>query len=388
MFNTKSIDEVLRRAAEAREVPGVVAVAATDQGVVYEGAFGQRALGQEAPMTLDTVVWIASMTKAMTTTAAMQLIEQGKIKLEQPTGELVAELASPQVLEGFDASGQPRLRPATRPMTVRHLLTHTAGFTYDIWSALMGQYQTYASIPGVITCQNAALTTPLLCDPGERWEYGISIDWVGKIVEAVSGQKLDRYLEEHICQPLGMHDTAFKISSSMRARLAPIHQRGDDGSLQPTTLELPQEPEFHMGGGGLYSTAQDYLAFTQMLLHRGTFNGNQVLRPETVALMAQNHIGDLNVTELQTVAPSSSHDANFWPGMACKWGLSFLINPERTPQGRSAGSLAWAGLANTFFWIDPTKQVTGVYLTQILPFFDPQAIQLFRDYETAVYQSL
>lgn len=388
MFNTKSIDEVLRRAAEAQEVPGVVAVAATDQGVVYEGAFGQRALGKEAPMTLDTVVWIASMTKALTATAAMQLIEQGKMKLEQPARELVAELSSPQVLEGFDASGQPRLRPATRPMTVRHLLTHTAGFTYDIWSALMGQYQTYASIPGVITCQHAALTTPLLCEPGERWEYGISIDWVGKMVEAVSGQKLDRYLEEHICQPLGMHDTAFKISPSMRARLAPVHQRGDDGSLQPTPLELPQEPEFHMGGGGLYSTAQDYLAFTQMLLHRGTFNGNQVLRPETVALMSQNHIGDLNVTELQSVAPSSSHDANFWPGMACKWGLSFLINPERTPQGRSAGSLAWAGLANTFFWIDPTTQVTGVYLTQILPFFDPQAIQLFRDYETAVYQSL
>jgi len=227
-----------------------------------------------------------------------------------------------------------------------------------------------------------------VCDPGERWEYGINIDWVGKIVEAVSGQRLDRYLAEHICQPLGMHDTAFTISPSMRARLAPVHQRGDDGSLQPTALELPQEPEFHMGSGGLYSTAPDYLAFTQMLLHRGTFNGNQILRPETVALMSQNHIGDLHVTEFKTVAPSLSHDADFWPGMACKWGVSFLINPERTPQGRSAGSLAWAGLANTFFWIDPTARVTGVYLTQILPFFDPQAIGLFRDYETAVYQAL
>src|SRR5712691_11585360 len=306
MVNTKSIDEVLSRAADAKEVPGVVAVAATDQGVVYEGAFGKRELGKDAPMTLDTVVWIASMTKAMTATAAMQLIERGKIKLEQPARELVAELSSPQVLEGFDASGQPRLRPAMRPMTVRHLLTHTAGFTYDIWSALMGQYQTYASIPGVITCQNAALTTPLLCEPGERWEYGISIDWVGKIVEAVSGQKLDRYLEEHICQPLGMHDTAFKISPSMRARLAPIHQRGDDGALQPTPIEVPQDPEFHMGGGGLYSTAMD--------------------------------------------------------------------------------CLAWAGLANTFYWIDPIRKLTGVFCTQILPFFDHQAIKLFRDYETAVYQ--
>jgi methyl acetate hydrolase len=388
MVNTKSIDAVLSRAAAAREVPGVVAVAATDHGVVYEGAFGKRVLGQDAPMTLDTVVWIASMTKAITATAAMQLIERGKIKLEQPAGELVAELASPQVLEGFDASGQPRLRPARLPVTVRHLLTHTAGFTYDIWCALMGQYQTYASIPGIITCQNTALMTPLLCDPGERWEYGISIDWVGKIVEAVSGQRLDRYLAENICQPLGMHDTAFTISPSMRARLARVHQRGDDGSLQPTAMELPQEPQFHMGGGGLYSTAPDYLAFTQMFLHRGTFNGNQILRPETVALMSQNHIGDLHITEMKTAAPSASHDANFWPGMACKWGLSFLINPERTPQGRSAGSLAWAGLANTFFWIDLRARVTGVYLTQILPFFDPEAIGLFRDYETAVYQAL
>jgi CubicO group peptidase (beta-lactamase class C family) len=388
MVNTKSIDAVLSRAAAAREVPGVVAMAATDQGVVYEGAFGKRELGKDAPITLDTVVWIASMTKAMTATAAMQLIERGTIQLEQPAGELVAELASPQVLEGFDASGQPRLRPARRAMTVRHLLTHTAGFTYDIWCALIGQYQTYASIPGIITCQHSALMTPLLCDPGERWEYGISIDWVGKIVEAVSGQRLDRYLAENICQPLGMHDTAFTISPSMRARLASVHQRGNAGSLQPTAMELPQEPEFHMGGGGLYSTARDYLAFTQMFLHRGTFHGNQILRPETVALMSHNHIGTLNVTALKTVAPSLSHDANFWPGMACKWGLSFLINPERTPQGRSAGSLAWAGLANTFFWIDPSARVTGVYLTQILPFFDPKAIGLFRDYETAVYQAL
>lgn len=388
MSSMQNIDALLQRAAAAQDVPGVVAMAATDQGVVYAGAFGKRALGQEAPMTLDTVVWIASMTKALTATAAMQLIERGTIKLEQPAGELVAELASPQVLEGFDANGQPRLRPARRPMTVRHLLTHTSGFTYDIWSALMGQYQTYASIPGIITCQNAALTTPLVCDPGERWEYGISIDWLGKVVEAVSGQRLDRYVADNICQPLGMHDTAFTLSPSMRTRLARVHQRTDDGSLQPTAMEVPQEPDFYMGGGGLYSTAQDYLTFTQMLLYRGTFNGNRILRPESVALMSQNHIGNLHVTAMQTAAPAASNDVHFWPGMACKWGLSFLINSERTPQGRSAGSLAWAGLANTFFWIDPTARVTGVYLTQILPFFDPQAIQLFQDYETAVYQAI
>ena len=388
MSSAKGIDQVLSRAAEAKEVPGVIAVAGTDTGVIYEGAFGKRALGKDAPMTLDTVVWIASMTKAITATAAMQLVERGKIKLEQAASELAPPLASPQVLEGFDASGKPRLRPAKRPITVRHLLTHTAGFSYEIWSPLIAKYQEATSVPGIITCQNAALTTPLLFDPGERWEYGISIDWIGKIVEAVTGQKLDRCLKQNVFEPLGMNDTAFKITRSMRARLAPIHQRGEDGSLLPTEIELPQEPEFHMGGGGLYGTARDYLTFAQMILNRGTYRGVQVLRPETVALMSQNHIGDINVGELKTAAPPLSNDVKLYPGMPLKWGLSFLINTAKTPDGRSAGSLAWAGLANTFFWIDPTRKVAGVYLTQVLPFFDHKAITLFSDFEGAVYRSL
>jgi len=388
MSKTKLADQVLKQAAEAKEVPGVVAMAATDKGVIYEGAFGKRELGKDASMTLDSVVWIASMTKAFTATAAMQLMERSKIKLEQNAGELVPELASPKVLEGFDPSGKPRLRPAKRPITVKHLLTHTAGFGYEMWSSLIQECQKAESIPGIITCQNAALSLPLLFDPGERWEYGINIDWVGKIVERVSGQTLDRYLEENILGPLGMKDTAFKITPSMRARLVPIHQRGEDGSLQPTSTELPQEPEFFMGGGGLYGTAKDYLAFTQMILHRGTYKGAKVLRPKTVALMSQNHIGDINVGVMKTAAPFLSKDVVLYPGMALKWGLSFLINTAQTPEGRSPGSLAWAGLANTFFWIDPTKKITGVFLTQVLPFFDPKAIKVFNDFESAVYKSV
>jgi CubicO group peptidase (beta-lactamase class C family) len=229
---------------------------------------------------------------------------------------------------------------------------------------------------------------PLLFDQGERWEYGINIDWVGKIVEAVSGQRLGDYLQHNLFAPLGMHSTSFKLSPAQRARLASVHTRGPDGILAPYPFEVPQEPQFHMGGGGLYSTAPDYMRFTQMFLQHGTGNGHQVLQPETVHTMAQNHIGDLDCVELQTVAPRRSNNANFFPGMAQKWGLSFLINTAPTPQGRAAGSLAWAGLANTFFWIDPTQRVTGVLLTQILPFFDHQAIALFRAYEAAVYGSL
>jgi CubicO group peptidase (beta-lactamase class C family) len=257
-----------------------------------------------------------------------------------------------------------------------------------MWSADIVKYQTVIGIPSVTTCEEATLTIPLLFDPGERWEYGIGIDWVGKLVEAASGQKLGDYLQQHLFAPLGMSSTSFKISPSQRARLARVHARQPDDSLAVSPFEVPQEPQFQMGGGGLYSTAQDYIKFTQMILNCGTFNGNQVLKPETVHTMSQNHMGDIDCVEMKTVMPARSNDANFFPGMKQKWGLSFLINTLPTAQGRSAESLAWAGLANTYYWIDPTKRMTGVLLTQILPFFDHQAIKLFRDYETTVYESL
>ena len=244
-----------------------------------------------------------------------------------------------------------------------------------------------AGVPGIITCQNAALRTPLVFDPGEGWEYGINIDWVGKAVEAVSGQTLEVYLREHLLTPLGMHDTSFTPRPVQRARLAGMHARTPHG-LQPMPFEMPQEPEFFMGGGGLYSTASDYLAFIQMILHGGRCNGAQVLKPETVALMSRNHIGELCVGTLKTVMPESSHDANFFPGMVQKWGLSFLINTEPSPHGRSAGSLAWAGLGNTYFWIDPVQRVGGVILTQILPFADPKVLDLFAQLERGIYAAL
>ncbi len=369
MANLKSIDTAFSQAVESKAMPGIVAMAATDKGVVYEGAFGKRELGKDAPMTLDTVVWIASMTKAITATAAMQLVERGKLDLEHPAGETVPALASAKVLEGFDAAGKPSLRPAKRPITLRHLLTHTAGFAYEIWEPSIAQYQQATGTPGITTCANAALTTPLLFDPGDRWDYGINIDWVGKMVEAVSD------------------DTAFKIGSAQRTRLAKIHQRDDKGALAPIDLEIPQDPEFHMGGGGLYGTAGDYLTFALMIMQGGSFKGAQVLRPETVALMAQNHIGALEVGAFKTAIPSLSNDLELFPGMSKKWGLSFLINSQQAPSGRSAGSLAWAGLANTYFWIDRTKRVAGVFLSQVLPFYDHTAIDLFGKFETEVYRA-
>jgi methyl acetate hydrolase len=388
MANLTSIDRIFSQAVEAKAMPGIVALAATDKGTVYEGAFGTREIGKNAPMTPDTVVWIASMTKAITTTAAMQLVERGKLSLDRPATDVVPELAKAQVLDGFDAAGKPRLRAPKRTITLKHLLTHTAGFGYEIWRPEIAQYQQVTSTPGITTCTNAALTTPLLFDPGERWEYGINIDWAGKMVEAVAGQKLDRYFQDHILGPLGMKDTAFKLGASQRARLSAIHQRDDKGGLAPVEFALPEEPEFLMGGGGLYGTAPDYLAFAQMLMRGGTHNGAQVLRRETVDLMTQNHIGPLEITPMKTAMPALSHDVELFPGMSKKWGLSFLINTQPAPTGRSAGSLAWAGLANTYFWIDRTKQVCGVFASQLLPFFDPTAVDLFTRFETEVYRAV
>ncbi len=389
MTMKQRIDDLLAQAVKAGDVPGVVAMATTAEGPVYEGAFGRRVLDQDAPMTPDTVGWIASMTKAVTGAGAMQLVEQGRLDLDAPAFRVLPELAEVQVLTGFDDQGQPELRAPRRPITLRHLLTHTAGFGYEIWNPPIQRYQAAKGLPGVTTCQNAALRTPLLFDPGERWNYGINIDWAGKMVEAVSGLPLGAYLARHLFEPLGMHDTGFRITDAMRSRLAKVHQRGEDGRFTPLMdLEIPQEPEFEMGGGGLYSTMGDYLRFVRMILNDGAGNGHRVLRPETVDLMARNHIGESRVTALATAIPPLSNDAEFFPGIPKTWGLSFQINTRRAPSGRSAGGLMWAGLANSYYWIDRARGVGGVYLTQILPFADVKSLALFNAFEAAVYQSL
>jgi methyl acetate hydrolase len=315
MQSKAQIDQLLRQKSDAREIPGVVAMAATAKEVIYQGAFGKRDLSKDDAMTADSVFWIASMTKAITAAAAMQLVEQGRLSLEGPIGKLLPDLAAPQVLEGFDANGEPKLRPARNPITLRHLLTHTAGFAYNMWNGDMVQYLEKTGTPAVTTCKNDALKTPLMSDPGTRWEYGTNIDFAGKAVEAVSGVRLDTYLRDHLFNPLGMTDTGFKIGEQQRARLVAMHGRAEDGSLAPIPFELEQDPEFHMGGGGLYGTAGDYIRFTQMILNKGRGNGNQVLKPETVAVMGQNHIGELNMTRMTSAVAFATNDVDLYPGM-------------------------------------------------------------------------
>jgi methyl acetate hydrolase len=385
MVDSSKIAAPLRLAVESGDLPGVAAAAATADGVIFEQGFGTRNLATGAAMTADTVVWIASMTKAITGACAMQLVEQGRLSLDADIAGLLPPLGRVQVLEGFAADGSPILRAPKRAITLRHLLTHTSGHAYEIWNAEIARYLEVTGTPSITTCRNAALLLPLASDPGEKWEYGIAIDWAGKAVEAVSGQTLSQYMHDNILGPLGMNDTGFRLSDAQRARLARVHTRTPEG-LAPIDLEIPQDPEFHMGGGGLYSTVGDYLRFARMILQGGKLNGVRVLRPETVATMSRNAMGDLVCNPMKTAAPASTNDVDFLARM--KWGLSFLINPEVLPTGRSPGSLAWAGLANSYFWIDPTRQVAGVYATQVLPFFDQKAVQAFGAFETAVYDAL
>jgi CubicO group peptidase (beta-lactamase class C family) len=381
------IDAALSRAAKAKEVPGVVALAATDAGILYEGAFGLRDIVDGPAMSRDSVFRIASMTKAVTSVAAMQLVEQGKLQLEEPIGNVLPELAEPRVLEGFNPSGAPRLRPAKRPITLRHLLTHTAGFGYEMWNPELFRYVTVTGMPSFMTGKLAALRAPLVFDPGERWEYGINIDWVGRAVEAVAGQTLDAYFSAHIFAPLGMADTGFVPSADQASRLVRVHRRGPDGSLEPITMEVPHR-EFFSGGGGLLSTGRDYLAFLRMLLHQGRFNGAELLRPETVALMGQNQIGDLPLGMMKTAMPELSNDVDLFPGVRCGHGLASVINAQPGPDGRSGGTLTWAGLFNSYYWLDPQKRVAGVILTQILPFADHKAVKLYGEFERAVYDAM
>ena len=380
------IGAVLSQGVQRGDVPGVVAMVANREGVIYEGAFGERALGSGTAMTTDTVGWIASMTKAITSVAALQCVERGLLKLDEPAKNVCPQLGQVGVLTGFDANGQPTTRPPKRDITLRQLLTHSAGFSYEIWNTDMQKVQAAQGIPSVTECKNKALTLPLLFDPGEAWEYGINIDWAGKMIEAASGQTLGQYLKENILGPLGMNSTAFRISDDMRQRLASPHLRGPDGQLGVFPFEIPQEPEFEMGGGGLYGTAGDYLRFLRMVLNGGQLGGERILTPEGAASLGVNHMGDCRVYNLKAAIPLTN-DAEFFPGVPKSWSLAFQINHEAAPTGRPAGGMMWAGLANSYYWIDPTNGLAGVYLTQIFPFADHKSLPLYLDFEKAVYDA-
>ena len=379
------IDEVLQAAVAAGAVPGVVAMAAGPDGLLYEGAAGLRSAAAGDPVGPDTMMRIASMTKMVTTTAALQLFELGSLNLDAPVRDYRPEFADLPVLTGFDGDA-PQLRPAAAQATVRQLVTHTSGLAYWFWNRDIDHYEQVTGTPNVMPGTIDMFRAPLLSDPGTRFEYGTNIDWLGQVVEAVSGLSLDAYFLENITGPLGMTSTTARMTPEQRANSTPIHVRGEDGAWVATDIDWAQQPDYWGGGHFLYSTPRDYLKFQRMLLGGGTLGDVRILDRATVAAAFSNQIGALDFPAAITTAhPELSADVNLGPGL--KWGLGLLLNPVQQPGMRAAGSGSWAGLFNTHFWVDPASGVTGAIYSQTLPFADPPAFQMYADFEAALYAS-
>lgn len=386
---TDELDRALAAAVTAG-IPGVAAGVTTRDGLTYTGAAGVRAFGSDVAFTADTVCAIYSTTKAITATAVLQLVERGQLDLDAPAKAYTPALGELQVLTGFADDGVPQLRPPRRDITARMLLTHTAGFGYDFFNPQYRRLADERDQPAVVTATEAALRTPLLFDPGAEWEYGSNVDWAGQVVEGVTGKRLGEVFAERIFDPLDMGDTAFTLTPAMRTRLGRIHQRNPDGSVRVSRFELPAAPEVHMGGHGLYSTALDFLKFVRMWLADGAApDGTRVLAPETVATAFGNQLSEgMTIRRLPGIVAALAHDNEFFPGLPKGWSLLAMVNLAGAPTGRRAGANAWAGLANSYFWIDRRAGIGGFWTAQLLPFADPLSLQAYLDFESTAYRAL
>ncbi|HTM51674.1 MAG TPA: serine hydrolase domain-containing protein [Bryobacteraceae bacterium] len=366
----KTLDDLLRNAVGQNRVPAVVAMVATGDAITYQGAFG---------MDSSAILIIASMTKPVTSVAVMQMVEAGRIKLDAPAAAYLPELAEARVLEGG------KLRPPKSRLTVRQLLTHTSGFGYEFMNRELHDYVAAGKAPGMRTGDQRFLGAPLLFDPGARWEYGISVDWLGKLVEKMSGQSLEAYFRTAIFAPLGMDDTFFNVPAEKQPRIAASYHRKKDGTLERHTRAPLKPVTFFSGGGGLFSTASDYMRFARALMAGGSLGGARILRTESVAEMGRNQIGALVLTPFTSLDPQLIRDAATLPGGLDKFGLGFALNTKPVDWGRGAYSMTWAGSLNTFFWIDREKKVCAVLMTQMSPALDDGPRSLLEDFERAVY---
>lgn len=392
-------------------VPGVAAVVVDRDGEVYAGGAGERVAGSGAAFDPDTVVSIYSVTKSLTATAALQLIEEGVLDLDTPASLYVPEIASIPVYDGVDEQGHLKLRAPKRAITVRHLLTHTAGFSYDFFSPEMRDHQAERGAPSPFTARRASLERQfLLFDPGEKWMYGTSMDWMGLVIEAARGQSLEDVFRERIFEPLGMVDSSFRVSPSARRRLARIHMRREaalampdlgaaNGQVAASNLSadpafalhplLSEDPEIYCGGHGVLTTPRQYAKFLRAWLNDGQGDHGRILRRETIEFATRGHLeGEQKVGVLPDAIPSLTNAAGFFPDLPNNWALSFYRNEEDAPTGRSAGSIGWAGLPNLYYWIDRTKGVAGIWATQVFPFADATSFTGYAELETATYDSL
>lgn len=369
-------------------IPGVVAMVTDRQRNTYEGAAGTRQLGQDQPMTTDAVFAIFSTTKALTGTLLMQLVEEGKVRLEDEAGRHVPEIDELQVLEGFDDAGQPRLRAPRRRITVNDLMLHTSGLCYEFFSADDLKYRGARNVPTLMACSFESIRSVMLHDPGAAWSYGVNLDWIGRIVEQHRGRRLGEVMKERLFEPLGMRDIGFGLTGPMKARRVVIHDRAADGQLTPLPdLVLPDPPPMDMGGHGLYGTVGEYMKFIRMMLNGGAGENGRVLKAETVDAMGRDGLKSLglSVGGWPTSIPSLVNPGEMFPGTPKGWAYTFMTNRERTPSGRPPQSLMWAGLANCYYWIDRASGIGGYFATQLLPFHDAAAYPTFVEFESAVY---
>lgn len=381
------VDEILQNAVESGTMPNVVAVAANADGPIYEGAFGPKAVGKPDAVTVDTLYRIASMTKMVTSVAALQLVERGDLDLDDVVAKYRPEFAELKVLDGWDGD-EPRLREPKSHATVRQLMTHTSGLSYWFWNADIVRWEARTATGNALAGTGDAFNAPLVADPGTTVEYGINTDWLGRVVEAASGQELDAYFDEHIFGPLGIEQATFHPTDQQRENLVAVHLRGEEsGRWEATSLDWNTAPDWWAGGHGLYCPPSEYLRFQRMLLNNGTLDGAQILKATTVEDAFANQIGDLDWPEaIATAEPPTTADFNAGPGY--KFGLGLFRNTNDIDGMRRAGSGAWAGIFNTHFWVDRTSGVTGAVYTQTLPFVEPAVFQVYVDFEQALYDAL
>ena len=378
-------ESAVQEAIALGKIPGAVAMVANGEKLLHASAYGPSHRPDGRPHTIDDVFMIASMTKAVTSVAGAQMLEQGHFELDQPAEEILPRIADHKVLTGFDEHGKPLLREPASKLTMRQLFTHTSGHSSDVWNPDTLRYAQVMELPGIPECKHESFHLPLVFDPGTAWEYSIATDYLGMAIEALSGMRLEEYFRKFIFDPTGMEWTSFIISPRQRERIVPVRGKKGTAEFEVIDFEISQTPEQYMGGAGLYSTAGDYMKFLQMLLNRGEAPNGRVLRPETVELMFQNHIGEIELPIMKTSLPDLSVDVDLLPGVPKKWSLCALTNLADLPGRRSAGSQFWGGLACSYFWVDPTKNLAGLMMMSYFPFADPDSLAIFDTLETDSY---
>ena len=375
-----AISQVAAAATDRGDVPGVVTMIVNRDGILYEGAAGKQDVARGVAMPQDAIFRIASMTKPVTSVAIMMLVDAGKVKLDDPVSKYLPEFKGRPVIDQFnEADASYTTRPAKREITIRHLMTHSSGLGYAFTNPTVKKI--------VDATKKNEPELALLHDPGEKWTYSASTRVLGWVVEKVSGQTLDVYLQKQIFEPLKMVDTAHVVPADKVSRVVTVHSR-KGGKLTEAPNDLKQESPIR-GDGGLYSTARDYSQFVRMLLNGGTLNGAKILSPKAVQMMSAMPAGGPVMQTQPDANPDRTRPFPIGAGKD-KFGLGFQVSAAdpQYAKFRSPGSLAWGGINNTHFWIDPKRQIAGIVLMQVLPFYDDASVGVLRGIEEQVYQHL